>query len=104
MAEILNKTITRKMANVIFACAKAGKIKLERWQMSSIYNLADKSSDDYIIDWNGNTSKEVDAVREILNCVFSGDFEKAQAKINKAFDLADYGKSFRNKADRRLIG
>ena len=103
MAEILNRTITRKQANVIFACAKSGKIKLERWQMSSIYNLADKG-DDYIVDWNGNTRKEVEIVREILDCVFAGDYQKAQERINKAFNLADYGKSFRNKADRRLIG
>ena len=104
MAEILNHTITRKQANVIFACAKAGKIQLERWQMSSIYNLADKSSDDCTIDWNGSINKEVETVRDILNCVFAGDYQKAQAKINAYYNLADYGKSFRNKADRRLIG
>ena len=102
MAEILNKTISRKQANVIFACAKAGKIQLERWQMSSIYDLI--SSDDCTIDWNGNTRKEVEVVHEILAAIFAGDYQKAQARIDKAFNLADYGKSFRNKADRRLIG
>ena len=102
MAEVLNKTITRKQANVIFACAKAGKIQLERWQMSSIYNLV--SSDDCTIDWNGSINKEVETVREILAAIFAGDFQKAQARIDKAFNLASYGKSFRNKADRRLIG
>ena len=104
MAEILNKTITRKMANVIFACAKSGKIQIEKWQMSAIYNLADKSSNDYIIDWNGSINKEVETVRDILDCVFAGDYQKAQAKINAYYNLADYGKSFRNKADHRLIG
>ena len=104
MAEILKSTITRKQANVIFACAKSGKIKLERWQMSSIYNLANRSSDEYIIDWNGSINKEVEIVRDILDCVFAGDYQKAQAKINGFYDLANYGKKFRNKADRRLIG
>lgn len=104
MAEILNKTITRKQANAIFACAKAGKIKLERWQMSSIYNLADISGDDCTIDWNGSINKEIEIVRDILACVFAGDYQKAQAKINGFYDLANYGKKFRNKADHRLIG
>lgn len=103
MAEVLNRTITRKQANVIFACAKSGKIKLERWQMSSIYNLADKS-DDVIIDWNGSIRQERETVRDILDNIFAGDFEKAQARIDKFYNLADYGKSFRDRADRSLIG
>ena len=73
-----------------------------RLQMSSIYNLV--SSDDCTIDWNGSINKEVEAVREILACVFAGDYQKAQAKINGFYDLANYGKKFRNKADHRLIG
>lgn len=101
MAEVLNKTITRKQANVIFACAKAGKLKIERWQMSSIYNLV---SDDCTIDWNGNTSRECEVVRDILDCVFADDYKQAQARIASYYNLADYGKSFRNKADRRLVG
>ena len=103
MAEVLNRTITRKQANVIFACAKAGKIKLERWQMSSIYNLADKA-DDCIVDWNGSTRKDRETVRDILDNIFAGDFEKAQARIDKFYNLADYGKKFKDRADRRLIG
>ena len=102
MAEVLSKTITRKMANVIFACAKAGKIQVERWQMSSIYNLV--SSDTVTIDWNGSINNEVEAVRDILTAIFAGDYQKAQARVESYYNLADYGKSFRNKADRRLVG
>lgn len=69
---------TRKQIGVIFANAKQGNIRVEKWLMSELYNLADY----YGYDHNGSVERDEAHVLKILDYVFSGDTEKAQAEID----------------------
>lgn len=69
---------SKKQINVIFAKAKKGDLKVEKWYMSELYNLAD------YYGYDDSKSVEFDEawVLRILEAVFSGDNEEAQKLID----------------------
>lgn len=89
---------TKKQVGVIFANAKCGNLRVEKWFMQEIYNLADY----YGFDDNGSVAKSERAVKLILDAVFAKDFENAQILINDTADrwYSLYGKENQAKCDR----
>jgi hypothetical protein len=92
---------TRKQINVIFAKAKAGEIKIEKWVIADFYNMADY----YGFDDNGNAEESERDILEIIEAVFASDIEKAQELIDnyttKWFERM--GRKAQAKANRSLV-
>ena len=74
--------ITRKQINVIYAKAKSGDLKIERWLMNELYDLPEWP--DY--DMDKTTIRFKENVLKILDAVFANDLEKAQELINETAD------------------
>lgn len=70
---------TKKQINVIYGKAKSGQLKVEKWYMSNLYDLADY----YGYDDNRSVEFEEVFVKKILNAVFDGDMETAQNIIEE---------------------
>lgn len=91
---------TKKQINVIFAKAKSGNLKVEKWFMSTLYDLADY----YGYDYNRGVEEKEREVIEILSAVFANETEKAQKLINeyenKWYNL--YGRKTQAECDRTL--
>lgn len=92
---------TRKQIGVIFAKAKSGDLKVEKWFMSELYNLADY----YGYDDNRSVECSESDVKKILEAVFSNAIEVAQNLINetetKWYNL--YGRKTQAKCDRNAF-
>ena len=73
-----SSSISKKQVNVIFAKAKAGELKIERWVMRDFYSIVNFDG----IDWNGSTARLSDDVSRILDNIFEGNIEKAQSRID----------------------
>lgn len=92
---------SRKQIGVVYAKAKKGELKVEKWYMCHLYTMADF----YSYDENGSAEKEEAFIKQILDAVFAGDTAKAQGIINDEtahrFDLL----SSKNKkaADRSMV-
>lgn len=71
---------TKKQISVIYGKAKSGDLKIEKWYMSRLYDLADY----YGYDDNKNVEDEERGILELIENVFSGHLEKAQEIINEA--------------------
>lgn len=71
-----------KQINVVFAKAKSGVLKVEKWFIKEMYALADYCG----YDDNGSVERDERDVKKILDAVFAGDFEKAQELINETAD------------------
>jgi len=69
---------SRKQIGVIFAAAKRGDLKIEKWVISRFYGLADF----YGVDWNHGIAKEEQDILAILNKVFAKNMVEAQERIN----------------------
>ena len=92
---------TKKQINVIFAKAKKGELKIEKWYMSEMYTMADF----YGYDDNGSAAAFNDEVVKLLDAVFSGEIEKAQQMID-SFEYSNYSKKSRKnqaKCDRTIF-
>lgn len=70
---------SKKQVGVIYAKAKAGELKVERWVMTELYDLADY----YGYDDNGSVEWNERFILMILEAVFSGDLEDAQERIDR---------------------
>lgn len=70
---------TRKQIGVIFAKAKRGELKVEKFIMADFYNL----SEYYGYDDNGSIEESEGKILEILDNIFDGDIENAQLLINE---------------------
>lgn len=92
---------TKKQINVIFAGAKRGELKVEKWFIHELYILADY----YNYDDNGNVARSEVQVMKILDAVFSNEIEKAQELIDYMENVWYSGMSRKNKAecDRNLF-
>lgn len=92
---------TRKQINVIFAKAKGGDLNVEKWVIADFYNMADY----YGYDDNGNAEESERDILKIIESVFSGNNEKAQALINEYTNkwFERMGRKAQTKADRNLI-
>lgn len=92
---------TKKQISVIYRMAKNNELKVERWVMSDLYDLADF----YSYDDNGNVAKLEERITKILDAVFGKDLETAQALINEytedRFNLM--GRRFQESANRQLV-
>lgn len=92
---------TRKQIGVIYGMAKSGKLSVEKWVMSDLYNLADY----YGYDDNGSVAESEKKVLEILEAVFGNETEKAQELIDKytekTFELLS--RKNRENADRTRV-
>lgn len=73
---------TRKQINVIFAKAKAGDLRVEKWFISQLYALAEYNG----YDSNGSIAQDEWEVKKILKAVFAGDNVEAQVLINSTAD------------------
>lgn len=70
---------TRKQINVVWAKAKNCELKIEKWIMSDLYNLADY----YGTDDNRSVEQSERSILRILDAVFGGKLETAQNLINE---------------------
>ena len=70
---------TRKQVNVIFAKAKAGELKVEKWVMSDFYRLADY----YGYDDNGSVEADERKIMAIIDNMFKNNMEQCQELIDK---------------------
>lgn len=92
---------TAKQINVIFAKAKKGELRVERFYMSHLYRLADY----YDYDSNGSVEWEERFIKLIIGDVFNNRLEEAQEKIDKETEDYYNALSLKNqkKADRSYI-
>lgn len=70
---------TRKQIGVIYRTAKAGALNVEQWIMTEFYDLADY----YGFDDNGSVAASEAKILAILEKVFAGKGEEAQALIDE---------------------
>lgn len=92
---------TKKQVNVIFAKAKSGVLKVEKWFITELYTLADY----YGYDDNGSVSASERQVLDILEAVFANDNETAQKLIDEvATDWYNhYSTKNQGKCDRTIL-
>ena len=92
---------TKKQINVVFAKAKNGELKVEKWYIQHLYEL----SDYYGYDYNRSVEDEERFIKEILDSVFTNDIKKAQSLIDsqteKIFNLLS--RKNRENADRSFV-
>ena len=92
---------TKKQINVVFAKAKNGELKVEKWYIQHLYELADY----YGYDYNRSVEDEERFIKEILDSVFANDIKKAQSLIDsqteKIFNLLS--RKNRENADKSFV-
>lgn len=92
---------TRKQIGVIFAAAKRGDLKVEKWVISEFYNL----SEYYGYDDNRSVEASEAKILKILDAVFAKDMESAQSLIDeyteKEFSLLS--RKNQQNADREIL-
>lgn len=93
--------ISRKQIGVIYGMAKRGELKVEKWVMSELYDLADF----YGYDDNRSVAREEKEVQSILESVFAKDIEEAQAKIDEFTEktFALWSKKNQDAADHSIV-
>lgn len=94
-------SFSKKQINVIYMNAKNGNLKVEKWFINRLYDLAD------FFGFDDNKSVEFDEglVKDILEAVFAGDFEKAQKEIVSTADMwySRLGNKNKAKCDRSVF-
>ena len=92
---------TKKQINVIYGKAKNGELKVEKWFIRDLYELAEY----YGHDFNRSTESLERTVKKILELVFSVDIEEAQVLINETEDdwYSRYGKKTKAQCDRDVF-
>lgn len=92
---------TRKQINVLWVKAKNEQLKIEKWFIKELYDLADY----YGFDDNGSVARCEQAIEGILRAVFAGDLSTAQDKINILTEsiFTSYTAKVRAKFDRALV-
>lgn len=92
---------SKKQIGVIYRLAKTGELKVEKWFMSDLYDLAEY----YGYDNGGMIEYRERDVLRILDCIFAGDMEAAQNLINifeeKWFNM--YTKKYQAKINREQL-
>lgn len=92
---------TKKQINVIYGKAKSGALKVEKWFITELYNLADY----YGFDDNRSVEADEREVKLILEAVFANDNVKAQKLIEKTADrwFNSYSRKNQAKCDRNAF-
>lgn len=91
----------KKQISAIYAAAKRGDLKVERWAMSDLYNMADY----YNYDSNGNAARAEQKILAIIDKVFAGKMDEAQELID-AYTESTWtalGIKDQKKASRELV-
>lgn len=93
--------ISKKQVNVIFAKAKAGELKIEKWFIQELYDMADY----YGYDDNRSVAYWEAKVKAIITAVFDGELDRAQGLIDDAQSsmFASFSKKNQEKCDRSLV-
>lgn len=93
--------ITKKQVNAIYAAAKRGDIKVERWLITEFYNVADY----YGYDDNHTVEECERGLKLLINDLFSRDYKAVQKRIDEYTAELEtrYSRKFRETADRSLI-
>ena len=94
-------SFTKKQISVIYAKAKNGELKVEKWVMAELYNLADY----YGYDYNGSIEYFERPVLNIIENVFKNNIEEAQEQIDFFRDsyLSSLTEKGKKDIDRNLI-
>lgn len=71
-----------KQIGVVYRAAKNQDLRIEKWYINRMYDLADF----YGIDENGSVASEEGTIKRILEAVFAKDYTKAQALIDDEQD------------------
>lgn len=92
---------TKKQINLIYGKAKSGELKVEKWFINQLYNLADY----YGYDDNRSVERDERTVKEILQAVFENNNAKAQKLIEETANdwFANYGRKTQAKCDRTIF-
>lgn len=92
---------TKKQISVIYGKAKSGDLKVEKWYMSRLYDLADY----YGYDDNKSVEESERNILEILKNIFAGKVETAQKLIDECTERTFYKLSarYQKSADRTYI-
>ena len=92
---------TKKQVNVIWAKAKNGELKVEKWVISQMYKLADY----YGRDDNRFVELCEERIKQILEEVFQGSIERAQELIDcyTEFEYSCYSEKARKSFDRSFV-
>lgn len=92
---------SKKQISVIYSKAKNGELKVEKWYMSRLYDLAEY----YGYDYNRSVEFEERSILKIIENVFSNNIEEAQKMID--FQTEDVlkllSKKYRESADRSFV-
>lgn len=92
---------TKKQIGVIYYKAKIGELKVEKWFMSFLYDLADY----YGTDSNRLVEERESEVLKILDNVFSNKIDEAQELINEKEDkwYESFGEKMKKSCERNLF-
>lgn len=92
---------SKKQIGVIYRMAKNGELKVEKWIMSELYDLADY----YGYDHNRSVAHDEGFILNILEDVFSGNAEGAQKRIDQWTAIRFDNTSMRKQRelDRELV-
>ena len=76
----MNQTteFTKKQINVVYVKAKNGELKVEKWVIEEMYELADF----YGIDYNKSVERDEQTILKILETMFAGEIEECQEEID----------------------
>lgn len=92
--------ITRKQVNIVFAKAKTGELKVEKWMMKRLYELADY----YGYDDNGSIEQQETDAKEIINSIFENGNTQDIINTKQEKWLKRLGLKEAKEIDRNYIG
>lgn len=92
---------TKKQISVIYGMAKRSELKVEKWVIFEMYDLAEY----YGYDSNGSVELSERTILNILNAVFDKDVERAQKLIDwyTEVNFERMTKKAQAKANRSLV-
>ena len=92
---------TKKQIGVIYRNAKEGKLTVEQFVMSDLYNMADY----YGYDDNHSVERAESKILAILESVFANNLEEAQERINAYTEslFNDLSPKAQRKANRSIV-
>lgn len=92
---------SKKQISVIYRMAKSGELKVERFVMSNLYDLADY----YGYDDNHSVEREEKKILDILALVFDKNLEDAQKAIDEYTEwlFNSLSAKYQREASRELV-
>lgn len=71
---------TKKQAGVIYRAFKSGELTISESTISEMYDLV---NDGFGIDYNGEANREIALFKTIVDHIFNGETDKAQAVVDR---------------------